>query len=448
MENIFRAYDIRGIFETEFGVATALEVGLALGTLTREKLKGGSVSLGSDIRTSSPAIHAAVMSGLMASGVEVHDAGTTAFGETLFGGWRENTSLIVFITASHLPPEQNGVKIYYGSGIGLEEEMIKSIRDLVVNKGYKKVLWDQLKPVVKQEHHKEYILYFLAHLKPKRRLKVVVDCGNGSMCLSAPEAFKKLGYQVYEVFCDVDAHFPNRPSEPEEKHLGVLKQTVIDKKADLGVAFDGDGDRIVVVDNKGRVMSPDELGVILGKNLIKKGDCVLANVESSMIIEHELIPLGARVKRIRVGHTFLTLEAKAENAKLGIEKSGHIIIPHYLPFDDALIVPVYLGWVLSMTKTRLSEMKDLLPVFHGSRKTFDSPDGAKFKVIETLQKDFSKRFKNVNTLDGVRVDFDDGWVLIRASNTSPIIRMTLEANNPQRLGALEDEFCQEMKKVL
>jgi len=446
MENIFRAYDIRGTYPDELNESIALKIGKGIATFIIRDMGHDTVLLGSDIRTTSPAIHAAMVSGLLSSGLIVKDTGTGSFGQVLFAGWKEEVALTVFITASHLPPEYNGIKMYYGEGIGLEEENIIKIRDYVMNDDLEQAPWEKVKRPKISNHRLGYLDTLIGWFETKREMKVAVDCGNGAACLSAPDAVDVCGYELIEVFCEPDPTFPNRPAEPADEHLTVLKQTVVDQKAEMGIAFDGDGDRVVVVDEKGRTLSPDELAVIIGKFLVKEGDCVLANVESSMLIEKELEPLGARVKRIKVGHTFLTLEAKQENAVLGVEKSGHIIIPKYFLFDDAIVAPLFLAWTLSKSEEKLSDLKDALPVFLNKRLGFDSPDDVRFDRIAKLQKEFKTKYENVNTMDGVRVDFDDGWVLIRASNTSPMIRLTAEAQTEERLQELITEFSKELEE--
>jgi phosphomannomutase len=445
MEHIFRAYDIRGVYPEELNEEIALKIGRGIGTFVKRDMDKGRVLIGYDIRTTSPAIHAAVLSGVVSTGLEVMDAGMGSFGQVLFSGYKAQADLTVFITASHLPPEYNGVKMYYGEGIGLEEENIIKIRDYVLSDDLLSCDWKDVKPVRTVDLRTQYQEKLMEWFKPDKQLKVAVDCGNGAASLSAPQIVEELGYDLIKVFCDPDPTFPNRSAEPDDESLGVLKETVVREGADLGIAFDGDGDRVVVVDDKGRTLTPDELAVVIGKHLVKDGDCVLANVESSMLIEEELEPIGARVKRIKVGHTFLTLEAKLENAVLGVEKSGHLIIPEYFLFDDAIVAPLYLAQILSRTETRLSSMKDELPVYLGKRLSFDSPDNVKFDQIEKLQSQFSQEYERVNTMDGVRVDFDDGWVLIRASNTAPIIRMTVEAKDETRIRTLIDEFSKHLE---
>jgi phosphomannomutase len=252
--------------------------------------------------------------------------------------------------------------------------------------------------------------------------------------------------ELTKLYCEVDPKFPNRESEPTPESLTKLSETVVSEQADFGIAFDGDGDRGVIVDNTGRVLSADPVGILLGEDILKnKSGIVLANVESSMAVERVLEPLGATVNRIRVGHTFLTLEAKKQDAILGIERSGHMIIPEYFLFDDAMVIPLRIAEILSKTDEQLSTLVDKLPNYPKKTKNYDFPDNKKFIVIDNLKSKFSDEYDKVNTMDGVRVDVEHGWGLIRASNTSPVIRLTVEADNEAERDRLTNLFDQELK---
>jgi phosphomannomutase len=255
-----------------------------------------------------------------------------------------------------------------------------------------------------------------------------------------------MNVELTELFCDVDPKFPNRESEPTPESLTKLSETVVSQQADFGIAFDGDGDRGVIVDNTGRVLSADPVGILLGEDILKnKKGIVLANVESSMAVERVLEPLGATVNRIRVGHTFLTLEAKKQDAILGIERSGHMIMPEYFLFDDAMVIPLRIAEILSKIDEPLSQMVDRLPNYPKDTKNYDFPDNKKFIVIDNLKNKFTDEYDKVNTMDGVRIDLEHGWGLIRASNTSPVIRLTVEADSENELNRLMTLFNNELK---
>jgi phosphoglucosamine mutase len=445
MDSIFRAYDLRGIYNDDLTGEVMLKVGFGLGEFIRSDMNGKSAVIGCDIRTSSEIMKNTLIAGLLSTGIKVYDAGMTSFGVTLFAGWKEKLDISGYITASHLTPEWNGLKLYYGDGVGFPEENFKKIHELCSTSPAKAVDWDQIQRINHIDYVQQYITFMLENFKPQRKLKVVLDCGNGSACYTAPEVFTGLGMELVKLYCDVDPCFPNRESEPTPESLTKLSETVVAEQADFGIAFDGDADRGVIVDNSGRVLSADPVGILLGIDILKeKKGIILANVESSMAVERVLEPAGGKVNRIRVGHTFLTLEAKKQDAILGIERSGHMIMPEYFLFDDAMVIPLRIAEILARSEKTLAELVDELPNYPKHTKNFDFPDTKKFQVIDNLKNKFAAEYDKVNTMDGVRVDLENGWCLIRASNTSPVIRLTVEADSDAELASLMSKFETEL----
>jgi phosphomannomutase len=444
--HIFRAYDIRGIFNVDLYPETMLKIGSALGAYANERGEE-SVVVGNDIRTSSPLLAHALISGLLASGMHVTGVGTTSFGICAFSGWRLKKGIIAYVTASHLPPEWNGVKLYTGEGIGFSADENEEIRDRVLEGKGAAVSWTDVGTYDEADLRERYIEYIAGRFGFERagfKGKIVLDCGNGSMGLVALDIMNRLNLKTDALFLNPDPSFPNRPSEPTEASLGVLKEEVQRKQADFGVAFDGDGDRVALVDGKGRMLSAEQCGVIIARDLLeeRKGT-VLANVECSMLIERELEKLGGTIERIPVGHTFLTKEASARNAVLGIESSGHYVIPSIFPFDDAMIIPLKIAEIVVKTGKRLSELVDTLPIFPKERKNLHCDDKVKFEVMRVLAERLVREYgaDRINTLDGIRIDLKEaGWVLIRASNTSPYIRVTVEGATEELKDRLLNKF--------
>ena len=447
--HIFRAYDIRGLYNKDISPDVFYKIGLAAGTYVKETMHGTHITLGNDIRQSSIPLAHAFIAGVTATGVHIKYTGTSSFGQTLFMGAEHKADLIAFVTASHLPPEWNGIKFYYGDGVGFPEEQLMEIRDLVLHEKFFLTSWDSIGQVQIVDPRTTYKNFFSSRFRFKKKLAVVVDCGGASMTLSAPEIFTMLGIEVIPVYCNPDPTFSQRPSDPKPKYLTTLVQTIQKHGADFGVAFDGDGDRAVIVDNHGQILSADQTGVILGAyGLPKKKGTIIANVECSKIVKEQLEPLGFRVKQIPVGHTFLTIEAKQEHAPLGIESSGHLILPEYFLFDDALVVPLKIAEILSHEKKSLHDLVTHIPSYPTKKEEISCSDETKFTVIKALKQKLSKEYPDVNTMDGVRVDFKDGWVLIRASNTSPIIRLTAEADTPETLQNLTTRFMKKIQEMI
>ncbi|MFO7677839.1 MAG: hypothetical protein R6V50_05610 [Thermoplasmatota archaeon] len=447
--HIFRAYDIRGIYQKDISPELFFKIGQAAGTFAKRILRGKNLTVGADIRQSSPSLFYSFISGVSSTGIDVQYTGITSFGQTLFAGWQNKHEVIAFITASHLPAEWNGIKFYYGDGVGFSVDDLEQIRDFTLDDDFEIADWQTVGKVKKIDISKVYRDFFLSKFSYTSQIKVALDCGGASMTLSAPDVFTSLGLDCVPVFCEPDPLFSKRPSEPKEKNLGELVKTVREQKCDFGVAFDGDGDRAVIVDNKGRVLSADQTGIILGKfGISDKKGVVLVNVEVSKAVKEQLEPLGFQVNQIRVGHTFLTLEGKKQKARLGIESSGHIILPEYFLFDDALVVPLKMAEVLDKTDAALSALVDELPMYLTNREEINCPDDIKSIVIDELTKELIGEFNNTNVLDGIRVTLEKGWVLIRQSNTSPIIRLTAEADDHSSLGEITTTFMKKLKRII
>ncbi len=444
---IFRAYDIRGIYKKNLDEEVMEKIGFVLGK------KKEQFVVGQDVRKSGKSLADSLIKGLIIGGGKVTYVGETSFGQALFAGWKLKKDKVLYITASHLPPEWNGLKIYHGDGVAIAEKDIQRIRDEVVR--LKPQTLDQKSPNLKIEKidiKKEYSDYLIKKF-PKlknNKIKIVVDCGNGAMCLSAPQIFKKFGISLSELYCNIDPSFSGRGSEPKEKAVQELKNRVMKESADFGVAFDGDGDRAVIIDDKGRYLRGDQIGTILAKNILKKVNRkkVIISMTCSMNCERELTPLGGKVIRVPVGHTFMTINVKKHNAVFGMEESGHIVIPQYFWFDDALLVPLKIMEVILEENKKLSQLVDETKIYPFKNIEFNCSDEIKFKVVARIKKKLKKEYKKVDLTDGIKVSFDYGWILIRDSNTSPIIRLYIEAENDTQLKKLKDKFSKVIKKEI
>jgi phosphomannomutase len=447
--HIFRAYDIRGLYGKDIDPILFYQIGLSAGTYLKKNLHGKTMAVGNDIRQSSHTLVHAFIAGVTATGVNVSYTQTTSFGQTLFAGWKSKKDLIAFVTASHLPPEWNGIKFYYGDGVGLPEDELNKIRDNTLEGNWDMADFSTVGRTTIVDAKAKYENFFNKSFTFSKKIKVAVDCGGASMTLSAPSIFKRLGLHLVPVYCEPDPLFSQRPSDPKPENLETLKKTVKKENCDFGVAFDGDGDRSVIVDNNGNVLSADETGIIIGKyGLQDKKGTIIANVECSKTVSEQLKPLGFSIKKIQVGHTFLTLHAKKENALLGIESSGHLILPEYFLFDDALVVPLKIAEILEENDKSLSDLRDEIPSYPTKKVEIPSKDDIKFTVMKQLKKSFTETYENTNTLDGVRIDFPEGWVLIRASNTSPLIRLTTEAKSQKLVDDFVKTFTEKTQEVI
>lgn len=434
---IFREYDIRGIYGKDLTDEIAEEIGKALAIFVRRKDWAGPVVVGNDIRSSGAALANSFIEGIISQGVNVINIGAASFGVCFFSGSRLNAAATVFITASHLPPEWNGMKISTGEGIPIPPALLKEIIDENINEE------PEFKGSVGTANlKKDYVGFMKTKFKINKKLKIAVDCGNGSMCLVAPEVFESIGFNVTKIFCDVDPSFPNRPSEPAPANLARLIETMKSGSFDFGVAFDGDGDRGVLVDGRGRILTGNEVGVLLARHIFgkKKGKAVIT-VPRSLSLENELRALGAEIIITPVGHTFVVSKCKDEGALLGSEESGHTVLPDYFAFDDALLIPLKAAEIIKETGKSLADHYDTFTVYPYEEIVFSCPDDEKFAVVQNILEEFRGIYDRITDMDGVRLDFEDGWVLIRASNTSPKIRLYVEAFTKERFEDLKKTFA-------
>ncbi|MHA1912026.1 MAG: hypothetical protein ACTSYA_10045 [Candidatus Kariarchaeaceae archaeon] len=446
IRHIFRAYDIRGKFNDELTPEAMTRIGSAYGTFCRKK-GFDEVVVGGDVRGSTECLINALISGITSTGISVSVISRSPLGPVLFNAWYLKKGASAFVTASHLPPEFNGVKFYFGDGVGFSTEQNEEVYSLFYKEDeWVKVNYDEVGKVEYIDAFEKYYNHVTENFKVPK-MKVVIDCGNGAASLVFPQLYENLGLEVKTIFGEPDPSFPNRPSEPNEKTLTRLTEVVQEEKADFGVGFDGDGDRCVLVDNMGRVVSGDVTGVLLGKSLApKKGSEVLINVECSSLIKTELEKDGLIVSYIPVGHATLTYEAAKRKAVLGIESSGHMVIPSIFPFDDALIVPLVVAKLIG--EKSLAKLADEIPTFHKARYDLITDDKIKFKVMEIIVERIKEtKFKKITTMDGVRVDTESGWALVRASNTSAKIRITVESADKTEFNELSEFFKQMVNKV-
>jgi phosphomannomutase len=430
--SIFRAYDIRGVYGKDLTDEIMRKIGMAVGTANP-----GDFTVGRDFREHSEELEKAFISGVISTGSNAHIIGTCPADLCVFANWKLENDVAAYITASHLPAEWNGIKFFHKDGVGFFEEENKKLEQIHNSAHFRTGNGSITKAEGMEE---EYIDFIKARIKPKK-LKVVVDFGNGAACLIVPKILEKMNVEAKYLYDWPDPTFPNRDPEPKPESLTALSKKVVEEKADLGIAFDADGDRALFADEKGRVMMAEQSAVILMRDIMKtqKGP-IVANIECSSLIDDEAKKYGQTVFRIPVGHTFLVQQTKKHKAVLGVEKSGHICVPKFYWFDDAIINSIYLIQIVSNLGTPVSEIIDKMPKDFFERVEIDSTDETKFETVDRIKEEAKQKYEKLTTIDGVRIDFPDSWALIRASNTSPKLRLTIEAKNERRLHELKQEM--------
>lgn len=440
--SILREYDIRGIVGQSLKTSDAKAVGQAFGTMIR-RAGGSKVCVGYDGRVSSPDLSAAMVEGLTSVGVNVVRIGLGPTPMLYFSVKHTGADAGVMITGSHNPPEYNGIKMLhkgpvYGAAI-LEIGRLSAAGDLETGAGTASDL-DVREP---------YVDMLLKAYTGKKDLKVVWDCGNGAAGEVLQRLLQKLPGTHTVLFGDIDGNFPNHHPDPTvEKNLVDLKKAVAEKGADLGIGFDGDGDRIGAIDSKGQVVWGDQLLAVYASEVLKQhpGATIIADVKASQTLFDEITRLGGKPLMWKTGHSLLKAKMAEVGSPLAGEMSGHIFFGDNHGFDDALYCGVRLLNIVSNGGKALSELRDALPkVVNTPEVRFQVDEVRKFKVVEEIR----ARLKNVpgievNDLDGVRVKTKDGWWLLRASNTQDVLVARAEAANNDALGRLKDAISDQL----
>jgi phosphoglucosamine mutase len=431
---LFGSSGVRGVVNKEFTPELAAMIGMAVGSDAK------CAVVGMDSRTSGPMVEAAVSSGLMASGCEVFNAGLVTTPTLAEAARTMNCG--VMITASHNPPEYSGIKLWNPDGMGFGVEQSKAIERMIDSKKFKLKPWDRVGKRHSFNEAVEWHAHRILHGVGKAALKVVVDCANGPASTITPTVLQRMGCRVVTINSNPDGHFPGRPPEPVEENLGDLKQAVVSMKADLGIAHDGDADRMVAIDDKGKFLGGDQLLALFAKKYAKKK--IVVTVDASMAIDDYV---DAKVFRTRVGDVFVSEEVKRTKAEFGGEPSGTWIFPDQSFCPDGILAAARLVELAS--KKKLSELRKKVPVYpiiRGATR-YDS----KFKAI--ILKKLEKEMKAIEceellTLDGFRLQFEDGWALVRPSGTEPKIRYLAEARTEKKAKEIMGMISKTVKRCV
>ena len=429
--NIFRAYDIRGVANRDLTDDVATAIAQAIATLAKKRGHKPVMALGRDARLSSPRLHAAFVAGLTRAGVQIHDIGVVATPMLYFA---VNTLAVdggIMITGSHNPAEDNGCKMMLGLGT-IHGEDIQELLGLI--QAGDLYVAPQPGTVTPVDIHTPYRAWLTSHLQlGPRKLKVIVDCGNGPTGPISPKILADLGADVTGIFTEPDGNFPNHHPDPTvEKNLLDLRKAVLASGADLGIAYDGDGDRIGVLDEQGRVLWGDKLMIVLSRALlqVEPGAAIVGEVKCSQTLFDDIAAHGGQPIMSRVGHSLIKDRMKQEHALLAGEMSGHIFYKHrYFGYDDATYTSCRLLEILSHHDGPLSSLLAGVPETYATPELrLGCPDELKFSVVAAVTAKY-KATHDVIDIDGVRVKFADGWGLVRASNTGPVLVMRCESTS-------------------
>ena len=445
-EDIFRAYDIRGIVETALTPDAVTQIGQAFASEARAQGQT-KVVIGRDGRLSSPDLANALSNGLRAGGCDVVDVGMVPTPVLYYATHKLETGTGIMITGSHNPPEYNGLKMLiaghtiYGDGV---KSLYQRIVDGNIENGEGSYEQQDVIP--------EYIETITSDIQLTRPLNIAVDCGNGVAGVLAVDLFKKLGCEVTELFCDVDGTFPNHhpdPSKPE--NLEDIKKVIAEKQLDLGLAFDGDGDRVGIIDDKQNIIWADRQMMLYAGDVLerKPGAQIIFDIKSSTNLANYIKEHGGEPLMWKTGHSFIKAKMKETGAELAGEMSGHIFFKErWFGFDDGLYSAARMLEILSKRNQTSSEIFDELPDSINTPELqimFD--EGEHYKFMEKFKQEANFENADIITIDGMRVNYAEGWGLIRPSNTTPCLVLRFEANNQEVLEEIQDKFRQQLHNM-
>ena len=438
---IFRQYDVRGLVDRELTPEFARALGRAYGSAAWERLgKAPVIAVGRDNRPSGPALAEGVRQGIADTGGTAIDVGEMPTPSLYFAVHHLGTDGGVQVTGSHNPPEFNGFKMVL-AGEAVHGDEILALHDVVTKESWRTGTGTTTSASGVLDAYRRAITsrHTLA-----RRVRVVLDCGNGVSSLIAVPTITDLGTDVTALFAESDGTFPNHHPDPTvPENLVDLQAAVAKTKAELGIAFDGDGDRIGAVDENGRIIWGDQILILLGRDAVRrfgKGIPVIFDVKCSELLPQALEQAGAVPVMWKTGHSLIKAKMKEMKAPLAGEMSGHMFFGgDWYGFDDALFAAARLLEIVSREPGGLARLlADLPPTFNTPELRVDCPEEIKFEVVERAAKYFAGRYR-VNTIDGVRIAFPDGWGLLRASNTQPVLVLRFEATSEQSLEAYRRE---------
>lgn len=440
-EHIFRAYDIRGIAFEDLTEEMAFTLGAALGSQTR-KADGTSLVVGRDCRESGEVLSSALMRGIISTGIDVVNIGIVPTPVVYWAIKNLKAYGGIVVTGSHNPPQYNGFKLTMG-GQSLCDEDIQALKHEMAEGGFS----EGEGKIEARDVVSDYVSDVLSRVRiSDKSFKVVVDAGHGVGAITALPVLKAMNCEIVELFCEPDQTFPaHHPDPTVEENLVDLQKAVVDTKADLGVAFDGDADRIGVVTANGRILWGDQLMVVLSRALLKEepGATIIGEVKCSKVLYDDIAKHGGNPIMWRAGHSLIKTKMTETNAALAGEMSGHIFYKQrYYGFDDATYTAARLIELLGETEQTLDEMAAEFPkTFSTPELRMDCPEDLKFRlvreVVESLEKRAADEGFQVISIDGARVEFEDGWGLVRCSNTSPILVLRFEAENEARLTEIQ-----------
>ncbi|MDR2623679.1 MAG: phosphoglucosamine mutase [Methanobrevibacter sp.] len=416
----------------------ALNVGRAIATYLGGK---GNVVLGHDTRTSNQLLEHGITAGLIERGCNVIKLGMVPTPLSGYATYRLKVDSGIMLTASHNPSQYNGIKIWNKNGMAYTSDQEREVEEIYFSKNFQELKWDKIGKIYENKIIQEdYINRLLSMVNIKPGLKVVIDSASGAASYLSPLIFKQAGCEVITLNSQLDGFFPGRNPEPNETNLQDLKKTVIATKSDIGIAHDGDGDRMITVDNKGNVSDFDKLLAIISEKYAENGNTIITTVDAGRCIDDVVDSAGGEVVRTKVGDVSVAGAIMVENAAFGGEPSGTWIHPEFCMCPDGILSGLKIAEIVSH-EGNLSDLLDAVPNYFNIHEKVPANREEKIVVMKNVVNDIENVFDNVesiNTIDGIRLEFGGGgWVLIRPSGTENYVRITLEGKTMERANEIK-----------
>ena len=446
-KEIFREYDIRGDVEKDLTDDVVLNIGRAFAAYMTEGGKK-TASIARDCRLSSEHYRDLLVESMVESGLSVVDVGLVPTGLFYYSLFNLDVEGGIMITGSHNPPQMNGFKVAFGKSTIFGEE-IQNIRKIIEEGRFVqgKGSYREYKNIVA-----DYFTFLRSNIKLNKQFKVVVDAGNGTGGVIGVPIMREMGQEVIELFCDMDGHFPNHFPDPTvEKNLETLRKTVLEQKAHVGIGYDGDADRIGIIDEKGNIIWGDYLMIIFARDILRghKGATFVSEVKCSRNLFDDIEKHGGKPIMWKAGHSLIKQKMKETGALMGGEMSGHIFFAdRFFGYDDAIYASLRFLEIMERDGRPVSEFLSDLPKMYSTPEIrMDCPDNVKFDIVRELTEYYKTKFTVIDT-DGVRVTFEDGWGLVRSSNTQPILVLRFEATSEEALTRIQDMVMKDVSRVM
>lgn len=448
-EDIFREYDIRGIYNKDLTDDSVYTIGLAIGSIMK-KMEKNTIIVGRDNRLSSPYLFDALTKGLIDAGINITNLGLVTTPMYYYALYKLKKDSGVMITGSHNPKEYNGFKISFNGLYNALGKEIKNIYDVIEKKDFVY----ELGQIDNYDIKEEYISYITSSINiGSNPIRIGIDPGNGTSSIIIKDVLDKLNLNYISINDISDPNFPNHHPDPSKnENLKQLQDLVIDNKLDLGIAYDGDADRAGFVDEKGNIMETDQFMIIVLRNTLNSFNDkrVLYDVKCSRALEDEIVKLGGTPIQYRTGNSYMREKVIKDNIPLGVEFSGHIWFnDKFYGADDGIYASLRMIEILSNTDKRVTELLEGISKYYSTDEIkFDTTDENKFIIVDKMKEYAKDKGYQFIDIDGVKVLFEDGFVLVRASNTTPTITTRFEAKTEDRLNEIQKEFTNVLNRLI